>query len=185
MPVGARATCPIPSRQPFSSPASTIFRKSAVQALTSHRVSVIASIFRQRIDVADGIHHPLCPPPMPEISISPSSRASTSCARVGCALVLMAATADAVHIGGERNIFWERYADFWSGGDDHTARALRDSFASAAATRALAVRRECLTVMQQADWRALVSGYAGTLEKFIANGQLTSAEQHCSQFIDE
>jgi hypothetical protein len=103
--------------------------------------------------------------------------------RVGYALVLMAATADAGHILTERKSLWERYAAFWSGGDDAAPRALRDSFASAAAARTIAVRRECSSVMQQPDWRALVSEYAGTLEKLFANDQLSPAEQRCGQFI--
>lgn len=103
--------------------------------------------------------------------------------RTGPALSLMAAAAQLCITELGREDFWNRYATFWSGGDDGASKALRHSFAVGAAARSKAVAGECSYVMHQTPWRSLIADYVAALERFFAAGRPGDDARSCAQFI--
>lgn len=103
--------------------------------------------------------------------------------RVGYALALMGATADAFHIQDGREMFWARYAAFWSRPEYGSTQALADRLASAAAVRTLVVGRDYSATAKLSGWRVLISEYVKALEGSVAGGKLLVPEQRCAQFV--
>lgn len=106
--------------------------------------------------------------------------------RIPLALLMMMTTAE-TWLVAERPGFWDRYATFWSGGDEAAALRWRESLRTGAARRGRVVREHCWAIMGDERIRRLVDRYRVALQKAFYAYQVDfpelDQESLCSQLI--
>jgi thiopeptide-type bacteriocin biosynthesis protein len=106
--------------------------------------------------------------------------------RIPLALLMMTATAE-IWLVAEQPAFWDRYATFWSGGDEAAAIRWRESLRTGAVRRERVVREHCSAIISDERIRRLVDRYRAALQEafYAYQADLPKLDQEslCSQFI--